>query len=41
MVCIGVADPGGVKSWEQQFMWNRNDSFERAQWQRYSACGKG
>jgi nicotinamide-nucleotide amidase len=30
MVCIGVADPGGVKSWEQQFMWNRNDSFERA-----------
>ena len=30
MVCIGVADAGGTKSWEQQFMWNRNDSFERA-----------
>jgi hypothetical protein len=25
-----VADAGGLKSWEQQFMWNRNDSFERA-----------
>lgn len=30
MVCIAIADAGGITSWEQQFMWNRNDSYERA-----------
>ncbi len=30
MVYIGIADARGTKSWQQQFMWNRADSRERA-----------
>jgi nicotinamide-nucleotide amidase len=30
IVYIGIADANGTKSWQQQFMWHRADSYERA-----------